>query len=138
MRCIAVHIFSFGRGNGQRGPFASTGTISPALKGYANAMRIEILPDRYVLAAGAASDGAAAMRAALDAKGECTIIVATGASQFEMLTSGSMRKCGAGYEVARWKEVRVRTNSDWRPWSIPRRSQPSNRLPHMWTSGNRG
>jgi glucosamine-6-phosphate deaminase len=48
-------------------------------------MRLEILPDKKALGAQAAADGAAAIRAALAAKGECTIIVATGASQFEML-----------------------------------------------------
>jgi glucosamine-6-phosphate deaminase len=48
-------------------------------------MNIEILPDKIALGSRAASDGADAIRAALRAKGECTIIVATGASQFEML-----------------------------------------------------
>ena len=48
-------------------------------------MNIEILPDKAALGSRAASDGADAIRAALRAKGESTIIVATGASQFEML-----------------------------------------------------
>jgi len=48
-------------------------------------MNIEILPDKAALGSRAASDGADAIRAALRAKGESTNIVATGASQFEML-----------------------------------------------------
>ena len=46
---------------------------------------MEILADKSALGRRAAADGADAMRAALADKGECTIIVATGASQFEML-----------------------------------------------------
>lgn len=48
-------------------------------------MNVEILADKSALGRRAAADGADAMRAALADKGECTIIVATGASQFEML-----------------------------------------------------
>jgi glucosamine-6-phosphate deaminase len=48
-------------------------------------MKVEILPDKVSLGARAASDGAAAIRAAIAATGQCSIIVATGASQFEML-----------------------------------------------------
>jgi glucosamine-6-phosphate deaminase len=48
-------------------------------------MRLEILPDKAALGARAAADGAEAIRGALAAKGESTIVVATGASQFEML-----------------------------------------------------
>jgi glucosamine-6-phosphate deaminase len=48
-------------------------------------MLVEILPDKATLGARAASDGADAIRGALAAQGECTIVVATGASQFEML-----------------------------------------------------
>ena len=48
-------------------------------------MIVEVLPDKASLGKRTASDGAESIRAALAAKGECTIIVATGASQFEML-----------------------------------------------------
>lgn len=48
-------------------------------------MKVEILPDKAALGQRAASDGGDAIRAALAEMGECTIIVATGASQFEML-----------------------------------------------------
>ncbi|HEY8566138.1 MAG TPA: glucosamine-6-phosphate deaminase [Beijerinckiaceae bacterium] len=48
-------------------------------------MHIEILPDKAALGERAAADGAAAIREALAAKDACTIILATGASQFEML-----------------------------------------------------
>src|SRR5687768_5977147 len=50
-------------------------------------MNVEILPDKAALGRRAAADGAVSIRAALAARGECTIIVATGASQFEMLDS---------------------------------------------------
>lgn len=50
-------------------------------------MKIEILPDKHSLGVRAAADGSAAIRAVLQAKGECAIIVATGASQFEMLNA---------------------------------------------------
>jgi glucosamine-6-phosphate deaminase len=43
------------------------------------------IDDKLTLGAQAAAEGADAIRAAIAAKGECTIIVATGASQFEML-----------------------------------------------------
>jgi glucosamine-6-phosphate deaminase len=48
-------------------------------------MIVKILPDKASLGRQAASEGAKAIRDALAAKGESTIIVATGASQFEML-----------------------------------------------------
>jgi glucosamine-6-phosphate deaminase len=48
-------------------------------------MQIEVLPDKAALGARAACDGAEGIRAALAARGACTIVVATGASQFEML-----------------------------------------------------
>jgi glucosamine-6-phosphate deaminase len=48
-------------------------------------MIVEVLPDKDALGTRAASDGAAAIRAAVSARGECNIVVATGASQFEML-----------------------------------------------------
>lgn len=48
-------------------------------------MIIEVLPDKTSLGRRAAADGAKTIRDAVAAKGECTIIVATGASQFEML-----------------------------------------------------
>lgn len=46
---------------------------------------VRILPDKTSLGSAAAECGAAAIRAALARFGEATIIVATGASQFEML-----------------------------------------------------
>jgi glucosamine-6-phosphate deaminase len=48
-------------------------------------MIVNVLPDKSSLGRQAASEGAKAIREALAAGGECTIIVATGASQFEML-----------------------------------------------------
>jgi glucosamine-6-phosphate deaminase len=48
-------------------------------------MLVEILPDKTTLGARAASDGANVIRSALTGRGECTIVVATGASQFETL-----------------------------------------------------
>ena len=48
-------------------------------------MRLSILPDKLALGAAAAADGAAAIRAALNARGAANIVLATGASQFEML-----------------------------------------------------
>lgn len=48
-------------------------------------MRVEILADKPSMAAKAASDGAEFIRQAITAKGHANIIVATGASQFEML-----------------------------------------------------
>jgi glucosamine-6-phosphate deaminase len=48
-------------------------------------MKIEIAPDKADLGARAAGEGAAAIRAAIARRGACTIILATGASQFEML-----------------------------------------------------
>ena len=48
-------------------------------------MRIDIVPDKATLGVRAAAQGAQAIRAALAVRGECTIVVATGASQFEML-----------------------------------------------------
>ncbi len=48
-------------------------------------MIVEVLPDKASLGRQAAADGAKTIRDALAARGECTIIVATGASQFEML-----------------------------------------------------
>lgn len=46
---------------------------------------LRIVPDKNALGAEAAACGAAAIRKALDSHGEASIIVATGASQFEML-----------------------------------------------------
>jgi glucosamine-6-phosphate deaminase len=48
-------------------------------------MKIEIALDKTDLGARAAGEGAAAIRAAIARRGACTIILATGASQFEML-----------------------------------------------------
>jgi glucosamine-6-phosphate deaminase len=48
-------------------------------------MKLEIADDKQELGARAASAGAERIRAALDARGEAFIILATGASQFEML-----------------------------------------------------
>ena len=50
-------------------------------------MEQRILPTKRKLAAAAAQHGAAKINAALDAKGSAAIILATGASQFEMLQS---------------------------------------------------
>lgn len=57
----------------------------PTFRGLARGMIIEVLPDKTSLGRRAAADGAKTIRDAVAAKGECTIIVATGASQFEML-----------------------------------------------------
>lgn len=48
-------------------------------------MKILVLPDKLAMGAQAAHDGAAAIRAAIAERGAANIIVATGASQFEML-----------------------------------------------------
>ncbi len=48
-------------------------------------MNVEILSDKMSLGAKAASRGAAAIRGAIARQGRAAIIVATGASQFEML-----------------------------------------------------
>jgi len=48
-------------------------------------MVVEVLPDKVALGQQAASEGGRAIRKAIAEKGTCTIIVATGASQFEML-----------------------------------------------------
>lgn len=48
-------------------------------------MQISIHPDKAIMAASAAALGASKLRDVLQAKGKATIIVATGASQFEML-----------------------------------------------------
>jgi glucosamine-6-phosphate deaminase len=48
-------------------------------------MIVHVLPDKISLGSRAAADGAETIRAAVTAKGEATIVVATGASQFEML-----------------------------------------------------
>jgi glucosamine-6-phosphate deaminase len=48
-------------------------------------MRLDILPDKKALGAAAASAGTKAMLQALAERPACTIVVATGASQFEML-----------------------------------------------------
>ncbi len=48
---------------------------------------LRIVPDKQILGVQAAERGAAAIREALARFGEATIIVATGASQFEMLQS---------------------------------------------------
>lgn len=48
-------------------------------------MNVQIFETKEAMGAAAAADGAAAMRKVLSEKGEARIIVATGASQFEML-----------------------------------------------------
>ena len=48
-------------------------------------MRWTVHPDKAAAGAAAAADGALAIRAALDARGAANIVLATGASQFEML-----------------------------------------------------
>ncbi|MBX3433243.1 MAG: glucosamine-6-phosphate deaminase [Pirellulales bacterium] len=49
-------------------------------------MNLKVYEDKFSMGAAAAADGAAAIRAALDQRGAATIVVATGASQFEMLS----------------------------------------------------
>jgi len=48
-------------------------------------MRVSISQSKAAMASRAASDGAEMLRAALKARGEANIVVATGASQFEMI-----------------------------------------------------
>jgi glucosamine-6-phosphate deaminase len=48
-------------------------------------VRITIHPDKQTLGAAAAAEGVAAMEAAIAARGRAVIVLATGASQFEML-----------------------------------------------------
>jgi glucosamine-6-phosphate deaminase len=48
-------------------------------------VRIAIHPDKPTLGAAAAAEGAAAIQAALERQGRAVIVLATGASQFEML-----------------------------------------------------
>ena len=48
-------------------------------------MDVKILEDKYALGKAAAALGAAKIRAAIAAKGYANVILATGASQFEML-----------------------------------------------------
>lgn len=48
-------------------------------------MQIDISPDKHELGRRAAAAGAAAIRRAMAARGEANVVVATGASQFEML-----------------------------------------------------
>ena len=50
-------------------------------------MKIEYCADKRELGARAAREGATRIRRAIDARGEANIILATGASQFEMLSS---------------------------------------------------
>lgn len=50
-------------------------------------MRVQVLDTAKEMAARAARDGAAAIRKAIDEKGEATIVLATGASQMEMLSA---------------------------------------------------
>jgi glucosamine-6-phosphate deaminase len=50
-------------------------------------MNIQIMPDKPQMGKSAAAAGAKLIRAALDMRGEANIIVATGASQFEMLAA---------------------------------------------------
>jgi glucosamine-6-phosphate deaminase len=50
-------------------------------------MNIKIMPDKHQLGKSAAAEGAEYIRQALAARGEANIIVATGASQFEMLAA---------------------------------------------------
>src|SRR4051812_46678118 len=48
-------------------------------------MQVQVRATKNEMALCAAVDGAKLIRAALESRGECNIIVATGASQFEML-----------------------------------------------------
>lgn len=52
-----------------------------------NVMQIEIADNKHALGQAAAAKGARLIRAALDRKGAANIILATGASQFEMLAA---------------------------------------------------
>jgi glucosamine-6-phosphate deaminase len=54
-------------------------------------MNIEIMPDKEQMGKAAAAAGAALVRKALAERGEANIIVATGASQFEMLAALSQQ-----------------------------------------------
>jgi glucosamine-6-phosphate deaminase len=73
---------------GGRGPPAwrRHGSGGSAREGWLG-MKIEILADRAALGRRAAAEGARAIRAALGASGSCTIVVATGASQFDTLAA---------------------------------------------------
>ncbi|WP_262028032.1 glucosamine-6-phosphate deaminase [Microvirga sp. Mcv34] len=55
-------------------------------------MDIHIVADKRALGAQAAAEGAEAIRAAIARDGNCTIILATGASQFEMLDALVIQK----------------------------------------------
>jgi glucosamine-6-phosphate deaminase len=55
-------------------------------------MQVEILPDKKSLGAKAAADGAVLIRRALAERGRANLIVATGASQFEMLEALAQAK----------------------------------------------
>jgi len=50
-------------------------------------MQIDTSPDKYELGRRAAAAGAAAIRRAITSRGQANVVVATGASQFEMLES---------------------------------------------------
>lgn len=64
-------------------------------------MKISIYPDRASCGKSAAAHGAALLQDALDARGEANIIVATGASQFEML------EALVSQEGVAWEKVTV-------------------------------
>jgi glucosamine-6-phosphate deaminase len=63
-------------------------------------MRIHRYADKLQMAKHAAEQGAAAIREAIEARGEANIIVATGASQFEML-SGLVKADGIRWDLVR-------------------------------------
>jgi glucosamine-6-phosphate deaminase len=63
-----------------------TATLGQFICGKGSAMRVVIGKSKAAMAREAASDGAELIRAAIRSRGEANIVVATGASQFEMLT----------------------------------------------------
>ncbi len=64
-------------------------------------MKVRVFPDKYLLAAAAATDAATAIRQAIDEHGSARIIAATGASQFEFLEA--LTKSSA----VNWKAVEM-------------------------------
>ena len=61
--------------------------VSPAWVGLRARMKVHISPTPAAMGRAAATDGADAIRAAIEARGHAHIVVATGASQFETLAA---------------------------------------------------
>jgi glucosamine-6-phosphate deaminase len=59
--------------------------IPPSILIQGGNVRIQVHADKPALGKAAAEEGAAAMRSAIAANGQCTVVLATGSSQFEML-----------------------------------------------------